>query len=89
MITTMEKKKTYIKPVTEVIVMHSEAMMAAVSRNYAKIATTYRYWEGDCPTTKQEWGIVNATADATFTHGQSATGGGNRSKFDAWSAWDE
>ncbi len=88
MITTMEKKKTYIKPVTEVIVMHSEAMMAA-SNKFAKMATTYRYWEGDCPTTSQKWGIVNASADAVFTHGQSANGGGNRSKFDAWSAWDE
>lgn len=32
MITAMEKKKTYIKPVTEVIVMHSEAMMAASNK---------------------------------------------------------
>lgn len=88
MITTMEKKKTYIKPVTEVIVMHSEAMMAA-SNKFAKMATTYRYWEGDCPTTSQKWGIVNASADAVFTHGQSANGGGNRGKNDPWSTWDE
>ena len=88
MITTMEKKKTYIKPVTEVIVMHSEAMMAA-SGNYAKIATTYRYWESECPTTNKDWGIVNAYKNATFSHGQSEGGGGNRGKYDPWSTWDE
>lgn len=88
MITTMEKKKTYIKPVTEVIVMHSEAMMAASNR-YGKIASTYRYWEGECPTTSNLWGIVNARADAEFKHGQSANGGGNRGKYDPWSTWDE
>lgn len=88
MITTMEKKKTYIKPVTEVIVMHSEAMMAA-SNKFAKMATTYRYWEGDCPTTNKDWGIVNAYAGTEFTHGQSANGSGNRGKYDPWSTWDE
>ena len=86
MITTMEKKKTYIKPVTEVIVMHSEAMMAA--SNLIK-TDTCRYFEGNCITKKQEWGILNASAEAVFTHGQSANGGGNRGKYDPWSTWDE
>ena len=88
MITAMEKKKTYIKPVTEVIVMHAEAMMAA-SNKFAKMATTYRYWEGECPTTSKLWGIVDAPAEAEFTHGQSEGGGGNRGKYDPWSTWDE
>ena len=82
----MEKKKTYIKPVTEVIVMHAEAMMAA--SNLIK-TDTYRYFKGNCITNRQEWGIVNASAEAVFTHGQSANGGGNRGKYDPWSTWDE
>ena len=70
----MEKKKKYIKPTTEVIVLHGEAMILAASP-LDKVASMSS-WEGHVPTACREWEIVNAQAEAYFTHGRSASGGG-------------
>lgn len=81
----MEKKKKYIKPTTEVIVLHGNTTILAAS---LEMIAGARRWRGEVPTTGKEWGIVNAQAEeAYFTHGQSASGGGNRSKGNAWEEW--
>mgnify|MGYP003559647590 CR=1 FL=1 len=80
----MEKKKIYIKPTTEVIVLHGNTTILAAS---LEMIAGARRWRGEVPTIGKEWGIVNAQAEAYFTHGQSASGGGNRSKGNAWEEW--
>ena len=68
------EKKIYIKLITEVIVLYGEAMILAASP-LDKVASMPS-WEGHVPTACREWEIVNAQAEAYFTHGRSASGGG-------------
>lgn len=49
----MEKKKKYIKPTTEVIVLHGNTTILAAS---LEMIAGARRWRGEVPTTGKEWG---------------------------------
>lgn len=80
-------KKVYVKPTIDHVMVETESFIAAtLTGTRATSMQAESNWVINGGNLQE---IRNATADQTFSHGQSADGTGNRGKDNPWANWDD